>query len=187
LKEYCTQITDFSQDELKLFDEFFELKKFRKRDYILRIGEVCNFIAFINDGSVRHYHIKDGIERTCDISFDNKFITEFNSFNYGSKSVISIQALSDTELFSIEKNKLHKLYRTNSKFEEFGRKMAEMVALRNSQIAMSLASDKPEERYRNLLNENPAIFQKVQQKYIANFLGITPESLSRIRKRTLKT
>lgn len=183
LKEYCSKLTDFSNEELNLLNDYFGIKTFKKKDYILAIGEVCNFIAFINKGSVRHFHIKDGTEITCDISFENTFITEFNSFNLGTKSAISFQTLTDTELFFVRKEGLLDLYRTNAKFEELGRKIAERVAFRNTQIAMSLASDKPEERYRKLLKDNPSIFQKVQQKYIANFLGMTPESLSRIQKR----
>jgi len=66
-----------------------------------------------------------------------------------------------------------------------GRKIAENVAIRNSDIAMSLASDKPEKRYISLLQEKPEIFQRVQQKYIANILGIKPESLSRLQKRII--
>jgi len=123
---------------------------------------------------------------TCDISFDATFITNFISFNKGTKSQIVFQALEDAKLFVIHRDKLHELYQINPKFEQLGRIIAERVAERNMSIAMSLASEKPEERYSNLLKEKPKIFQRVQQKYIANILGIKPESLSRIRKRVLK-
>jgi len=80
---------------------------------------------------------------------------------------------------------LYELYQKNTKFEQLGRKIAEKVAMRNTDIAMSLASDKPEKRYSDLLKERPEIFQRVPQKYIANILGIKPESLSRIQKRII--
>ena len=136
-------------------------------------------------GCIRHFHLKDGEEITCDITFENSFFTEFDSFNFGKKSEIAFQALEPSTILLMEKKSLVELYRSNAKFEELGRKIAENVATRNTAIAMSLASDKPEERYTKLLKENPEIFQRVQQKYIANILGIKPESLSRIRKRVL--
>lgn len=151
----------------------------------MKNGEVCNFIGFLKQGCIRHFHIKDGDEITCDISFEDSFVTEFTSFNTGSKGQIAFQALEDSKLFLISKKQLAQLYQVNPKFEQLGRKIAENVAMRNSDIAMSLASEKPEKRYANLLKEKPEIFQRVQQKYIANILGIKPESLSRIQKRAL--
>ncbi|SHG50823.1 hypothetical protein SAMN05444372_106213 [Flavobacterium micromati] len=97
-----------------------------------------------------------------------------------------MQAIEDTNVIIIRKDNLHILYKECSKYETFGRLMAEQVAQRATDIAMSLSSEKPEERVRNLLAKQTDIFQKVPQKYIANFLGISPESLSRIRKRILQ-
>lgn len=170
---------------MDLLDEYFNEKSIHKKDFLLKSGEVCDFIGFLTRGCIRHFHIKDGNEITCDITFENTFITEFNSFNLRTKSQIAFQALEPSKILLIKKEKLTELYHNNSSFEELGRKIAESVATRNTEIAMSLASEKPEERYANLLKEKPEIFQRVQQKYIANILGIKPESLSRIRKRVL--
>ena len=185
LIKYCKSLVDFSENEISIIKEYFDTETIKKKDFLLQDNEACDFIAFIANGSIRHYHIRDGVEITCDITLDNNFLTEFTSFNNGSKSTILFQALEDTKFQIIKKNKLFELYQINSKFEILGRKIAEKVAMRNTDIAMSLASSKPETRYKELLKEKPEIFQRVQQKYIANFLGITPESLSRIRKRIL--
>lgn len=171
--------------EIDLIENYFTKKSLNKKEFLLEDGEVCDIIWFLQNGSIRHFHFKDGNEITCDISFENTFITEFNSFNTGSKSQICFQALEDSKLLLITKEKLYELYQKNSKFEQLGRKIAEKVAVRNTDIAMSLASEKPEKRYSNLLKEKPEIFQRVQQKYIANVLGVKPESLSRIQKRVL--
>ena len=183
LKKYCLEIVDFTSIEIDLIETYFTKKSLNKKEFLLEDKEVCYFIGFIQTGSIRHFHLKDGDEITCDISFENTFITEFNSFNSGSKSQICFQALEDSSLLLITKKKLYELYQKNSKFEQLGRKIAEKVAMRNTDIAMSLASDKPEKRYSNLLKEKPEIFQRVQQKYIANILGVKPESLNRIQKR----
>jgi len=183
LKNYCQTLTDLSADELLLVDKYFVPKAFTRKSYLLKEGKVCKFIAFIANGSVRHFHVKDGEEKTCDISFENTFITEFRSFTNDIPSNINLQALEDTEVLLINRQSLFELYNECRKYETVGRLMAEKVAFRATEIAMSLSSEMPETRYRNLLAQHPELFQRVQQKYIANFLGITAESLSRIRNR----
>ena len=99
---------------------------------------------------------------------------------------MNLQAMENSSIFLIHKQDLFKLYAECNKYETFGRLMAEQVALRATEIAMSLSSEKPEERFQNLIKKQPNLFQRVPQKYIANFLGISPESLSRIRNRILQ-
>ena len=183
LKIYCNTFVTLTEDELSLVDKYFELNKINKKDFLLQDGNVCNFIGFIAKGTIRHFHIKEGIEKTCDISFENSWVTDFQSFTHNTSSIMNLQAMNDTTVFIIQKKNLYKLYSECSKYETFGRLMAEQVAQRATEIAMSLSSDKPEERFQNLLLKQPDLFQKIPQKYIANFLGVSPESLSRIQKR----
>ncbi len=183
LKKYCKTVISLSDSELKLIDRYFEIKKLKKKDFLLQNGKVCNFIGFIADGTIRHFHIKEGIEKTCDISFENSWVTDFQSFTHNTSCIMNLQAMTDTTVFIIKKENLYKLYNESNKYETFGRLMAEQVAQRATEIAMSLSSDKPEERFQNLLKKQPDLFQRVPQKYIANFLGVSPESLSRIQKR----
>lgn len=182
-KKYCTTIVTLTDSELKLIDTYFEVKDLKKKDFLLQDGKVCNFIGFIANGTIRHFHIKDGVEKTCDISFENSWVTDFQSFTHSTSCIMNLQAMTDTTVFIIKKENLFKLYNECNKFETFGRLMAEQVAQRATEIAMSLSADKPEERFQNLLKKQPDLFQRVPQKYIANFLGISPESLSRIQKR----
>jgi CRP-like cAMP-binding protein len=185
LKIYCKTKVPLTNEELKLIDTYFEAKDVKKKEFLLQDGETCNFIGFIVHGIIRHFHIKDGIERTCDISFENSWVTDFQSFNHNTSCIINLQAMEDTTVFFIRKESLYKLYTDCNKYETFGRLMAEQVAQRATEIAMSLSSDKPEERFQNLIQKRPDLFQRIPQKYIANFLGISPESLSRIRGRIL--
>ncbi len=183
LKKYCTGVVPLTDSDLTLIDTYFEVKELRKKDFLLHDGTVCNFIGFVANGTIRHFHIKDGVEKTCDISFENSWVTDFQSFTHNTSCIMNLQAMEDTTVFVIKKENLYKLYKECNKYETFGRLMAEQVAQRATEIAMSLSSDKPEERFQNLLNKQPNLFQRVPQKYIANFLGISPESLSRIQKR----
>ncbi len=183
LKQYCQQFVSLNADELALIDSYFVTVSIQRHAFLLQEGHICDFIAFVNEGLIRHFHTKDGEERTCDFSFQNRFLTDFTSFTNRVPSIYSLQALQETTLLIIKKENLLRLYQECPKYETFGRLMAEGVAQRATEIAMSLSSQKPEERYKALLQNHPDLFQKVQQKYIANFLGISPESLSRIRRR----
>lgn len=183
LKTYCKQTIPFLDAELGLIDNYFENKSLKKGEYLLESNKVCDFISFITKGAIRHFHIKDGVERTCDISFDNSWVTDFQSFNHGTVGMMNLQAMENTAVALIKKQNLLTLYQECSKYETFGRLMAEQVAQRATEIAMSLSSDKPEERFQNLLRERPDLFQRVPQRFIANLLGVSPESLSRIKNR----
>jgi CRP-like cAMP-binding protein len=186
LKTYCKAVVPLSDDELLLIDTYFEVKQLKKKEFLLQDGKVCNFIGFIVEGTIRHFHIKDGVEKTCDISFENSWTTDFQSFTHNTSGIMNLQALEETKVLIIRKENLYKLYNECRKYETFGRLMAEQVAQRATEIAMSLSSEKPEERFENLMHKQPDLFQRVPQKYIANFLGISPESLSRIRSRVFQ-
>ncbi len=186
LKIYCKTKVPFTEQELNLIDTYFEIKNLQKKEFLLQDGGICNFIGFIASGTVRHFHIKEGIEKTCDISFENSWVTDFQSFTHNTSSIMNLQAMENTSACVIKKENLFKLYAICNKYETFGRLMAEQVAQRATEIAMSLSSDKPEERFQNLIKKQPDLFQRVPQKYIANFLGVSPESLSRIRNRIIK-
>lgn len=183
LKIYCKKLVPLEVDELNLIDFYFELKELKKKEFLLDEGKICNFLAYVEKGTIRHFHIKDGIEKTCDISFENSWVTDFQSFTHNTSCIMNLQALENTTVFLIKKEDLSELYDKCNKYETFGRIMVEQVVQRATEIAMSLSSEKPEERFQNLLRRQPDLLQKVPQKYIANFIGISPESLSRIRKR----
>jgi CRP-like cAMP-binding protein len=183
LKAYCKNIVPLNDEELKLLDSNFEAKQLKKKEFLLENGKTCNFIGFIEQGTIRHFHIKDGVEKTCDISFENSWVTDFHSFRHNTPCIMNFQAMENSTLLLIKRENLYQLYKECNKFETFGRLMAEQVAQRSTEIAMSLSADKPEERFENLIKKQPDLFLRVPQKYIANFLGISPESLSRIRSR----
>lgn len=183
LKKYCQNLIPFSENELDIIDDYFKVKTLKKKEFLLQNENICDFVAFVNSGSIRHFHIKNGDEKTCDISFENNWVTDFQSFIYETPAIMNLQAMEETTVYFIKKQNLYDLYKQYPNYESFGRLMAENVAQRATEIAMSLSSEKPEERFQNLLIKQPDLFQRIPQKYIANFLGISPESISRIQKR----
>ena len=186
LKQYCRTKVPLTSKELDLIDKYFEVITLKKKDFLLRDGKVCNFLGFVASGNIRHFHIKDGTEKTCNISFENSWVTDFQSFINEIPCIMNLQAMETCSIQVIKKQHLLQLYSECPKYETFGRLMAEQVAQRATEIAMSFSSEKPEERFNNLINKQPDLFQRVPQKYIANFLGISAESLSRIRNRLIK-
>jgi CRP-like cAMP-binding protein len=185
LKTYCRSLIPLADEELQLIDVYFETKSLKKKELLLEDGKICNFVGFIAEGSVRHFYLKDGVEKTCDLSFEYAWVTDFQSFTSRTPAIMNLQAMAATVIFLIRKEKLDHLYKVCPKYETFGRLMAEQVAQRATAIAMSLSADKPEERFKKLFHDQPDLFQRIPQKYIANFLGVGPESLSRIRNRII--
>ena len=183
LLNYCSKFIKLTESDKKAIELNFKSIKLKRKDFLLKEGMVCDFVAFLNSGVIRHYHIKDGNEITCDITLSNNFITDFKSLTQNSPSTYYFQILKEAELYLINKNDLFRIYVENRNIESFGRIMAEQIAVRTIDIAMSLSSEKPEERVRKLIEQRPELFQQVPQKYLANLLGISPESLSRIRAR----
>jgi CRP-like cAMP-binding protein len=183
LFEYCSAFIHLTEIDKKAIALNFEPLTLKRKAYLLQEGEVCDFVAFLSSGVIRHFHIKDGEERTCDITLKNSFITDYKSLIENIPSNYYFQIMKDAELFVIKKQALFQLYQENKNIESLGRIMAEQVALRTIDMAMSLSSEKPEERVNKLLKHRPDLFQEVPQRYLATILGISPESLSRIRGR----
>lgn len=186
LIKYCSQFVPLTDSDRETIVASFKPVELKRKDFLLSEGKKCNFIAFVNSGIIRHFHIKNGTEITCDITLPLSFITDFRSFLQDIPSTYNFQILKNAELLLVSKKELLQLYERSKTFETLGRMMAEQVAQRAIDIAMSLASDKPEERVNKLIVERPDLFQEVPQRYIANLLGISPESLSRIRARQSK-
>jgi CRP-like cAMP-binding protein len=183
LINYCSSFIALSTIDKEAIALNFKHTTIKRNDFLLKEGKVCDFIAYLNSGVIRHYHLKDGKEITCDVTLKNSFITDFKSFTQSSPSDYNFQILKNADLFIIKKKELSELYNNYKNIESLGRIMAEQVALRAIDIAKSLSSDKPKDRVEKLIFQRPDLFQEVPQRYLANLIGISPESLSRIRAR----
>lgn len=183
LLQYVSKFIQLTPMDKEAIELNFKPIVLKRKDFLLEENRVCDFVAFLNSGVIRHYHVKDGNEITCDITLNNNFLTDFKSLTQNAPSKYYFQVLKDAELLVIAKSDLYRLYVENRNIESFGRMMAEHVAQRTIEKAMSLSSEKPEERVEKLVKGRPELFQEVPQRYLANLLGISPESLSRIRAR----
>ncbi len=176
-------IVSLNKEEETTFLNILEVKQFKKKDYLLREGQVCNKITFLNKGSARLFYNVEGTEKTIQFFFENSWHTDYASFLTGKPTIENLQALEDTEVVQFLKNDLQKLYKDIPKFERVGRVFAENAFLSVSQLNQMKTNEEPERRYLNLLKKRPELIQRIPQHYIASYLGIQPETLSRIRKR----
>ena len=161
-----------TEDEKQLCKSFFTPKKLRKRQYILQEGDVCKYVAFVEKGMLRSYTIDDkGNEHIMQFAFEGWWISDHYSFLTGEPAVYNIDALEDSELLLLSRQA-----------ERYFRILLQNNLIATQRRLISSHSHSAEERYNELINGCPTIPQRVPQHMMASFLGITPETLSRIRK-----
>lgn len=186
IKSSIDSIISLTDEEFIVFSDSFEVKALNKNEFFLEEGHICNFIGFVNHGVLIYFKsIDDGNEVTTDFAFGGDWVTNNLSRLNNSPSLINIKAIEDSELLIIKQSVLEDLYIKIPKIERLGRILMEQSYLKIVQLSIDLQVLSATERYKNLLMKHPGIFQKVQLYHIANYLGIAPKSLSRIRKEIL--
>jgi CRP-like cAMP-binding protein len=186
LTTYLKRNLNLETDLIEKFVSEFSFEKIKSKEYFLRIGSICNKIAFINRGAMYCVYNKDGIDRIDEFSFENEFITDYLSFLTGIPADKDIICLEDCKLLTINKASLEKLYKEDIRFERLGRLMAEGLFINWHLKAKSLFMDDAETRYYQLTSNKPDLVQRVPQYMIASYLNVTPETISRIRKKAAK-
>lgn len=183
IKSSIGSIVSLTDDELSIFCDFLEVKTLNKNEFFLEEGQICNYIGFVKKGGLIYFKSMDnGNEITTDFAFEGDWVTVNQSRLNNSPSLISIKAIEDTEILVIKQQDLSDLYIKIPKIERLGRILMEQAYLKIVQQSVDLQVLTATERYENLLRSFPEIFQRVQLYHIANYLGIAPKSLSRIRK-----
>ena len=183
IKSNIDPIVLLTDEELLVCCNSFELKKLKKNEYFLEEGQICNYIGLVNQGILIYFKSLDnGNEVTTDFAFEGDWVTNNLSRLNNTPSLITIKAIEPTELWVIEQLDLSELYIKIPKTERLGRILMEQAYLRIVQQSIGLQVLSAKKRYENLLLKFPEIFQRVQLYHIANYLGIAPKSLSRIRK-----
>lgn len=157
-------------------------KKVKKNDYLLQPGQVCRDLIFVREGCLRLYYISNEIETSVWFSFKNSSAIEIASFISEQPTNYFLQAIEDSEVLLLTKVELNKLYNEYPKLHEMMKNFLEDVVLNLIDRFTSLQRDTAEERYLHLLSK-PDYLQKIPQKYLASFIGVTPTSLSRIRRK----
>ncbi|RZK64894.1 MAG: Crp/Fnr family transcriptional regulator, partial [Pedobacter sp.] len=181
--ESIQNVITLSPAEQCLVTALFKEKSYKKGDFFLEGGQVCKQVGFVTKGLLRYYINHDGADKTYDFAQENNFVCNYESFLPQTASTKIIQALEDCALLVISYTDLQTFYRSVEGAERFGRLVIEQVFLQTLQDLSSFYTDSPEIRYEKFLKKHPNLQQRVSQYHIASFVGVKPQSLSRIRKR----
>ncbi len=187
LRKQITVFSSITDTDWEMLLPFLELKQLRKNELFIAEGKRANEIGLVITGMFRQYYTKDGEEKTTYFFFEQHFISAYISCITGKPSLVTIEALSDASYVSFSFTKMNELLYSSMAWQKFGRLIAEYTMIGLEERMVSLLLQSPEERYVELLNSNKIkIIERIPQQYIANYLGITPVSMSRIRNRLLK-
>src|SRR5258706_14976547 len=168
--------------EMELVRKAFAPKKIRKKQYLLQEGEVCKYAAFIVKGAMRQYSIDDkGAEHIVGLSVENWWVSDRESFVMLTPSVYNIDAWEDTEMLLVTRADLNLLDQIPA-ITQMIRKMDERHSIANQRRLNASISLPAEKRYDDFVSCYPEFLQRFPQHIIASYLGITKETLSRIRK-----
>lgn len=187
LRNNIEKFVKLSDKDWNLLLPHLKTRKLKKAELFAEAGKVANEIGFVLDGMLRHYYLKDGEEKTTYFYFENHLVAAYISCIMKQPSLMSIQALSDCEILTFPYSVLQDLMEKNMSWQKFGRLLAEYLAIGLEERMVGLLILSPEERYLELIKGNKTkIIERIPQHYIANYLGLTPVSLSRIRNRVMK-
>jgi CRP-like cAMP-binding protein len=183
LIEAIKQYVSLNDDDIELIKKLFVIKELRKNDFFIQPGKVCDNFAFIKKGLFRHSIFNDeGEEKTIYFSSDNDFICDYESFISRMVSKKSITAIEDTTIACISYSNMQVFYNEVSSGERFGRLYLEKIYVKVINHIISMHTDSAGQIYLNFLSSYRHIQQRIPQYHIASFVGVTPQSLSRIRR-----
>lgn len=183
IREYFEQTIKLSDEDWSFFASKLTKATFPKKHRLLHAGQTENYLSFIESGMVRYYLSKEEEELTFAFSFERSFVSGYNSFLTQAPSVYNIETLTPAKLWRLSYSDLQSIYRETAAGNAIGRQASEDLFLKKSQRELSLLNESAEERYLNLFTERPQLIREIPLKYIASYIGITPQALSRIRKR----
>ena len=183
IREYLECMTSLSDEDWRIFSSKLTQHVIPQKTVILKTGQIENYLSFMETGIVRYYIPKDDNDLTFAFTFENSFVSAYDSFLTRAPSTYQIQTLTDTTLWSLTHQNLQEIYAETEIGNTIGRLAGEDIFLKKSKRELSLLNDTAEQRYLNLFTEQPHLIRQIPLKYIASYIGITPQGLSRIRRR----
>jgi len=183
-KDHVRSFASFKTETWELIESILEIHQFKKGEYSLEEGKICRHIDFIYKGSFRAFTNKDGEDITTGLHLENICLTNMKSLSAGTPSHLYLQAMEESITARLYKDKLIGLYDRSSELQSLGRSILEGMIIAENELKEMYTLYDPEERYLFLLKRSPEILQRFSLQYVASFLGIRRETLSRIRSRS---
>ena len=185
LLDNIRSLITLSGAEIDIVTSLFKKKTYKKGEFFLAEGQICKQVGYVHTGLMRYYINHDGEEKTYAFSQEDEYVCNYESFLPQSPSSKIIQALEDSQVFLISHSDLQLLYARVSQGERYGRIAIEAVFLQLLKDINSFYTESPQARYERFLKNHEDLQQRISQYHIASFVGVKPQSLSRIRKRIL--
>lgn len=184
LKIFIEKYTFLPTEDWARIAACFEFKKIEKETILLKEGQVCRHLYFLEKGLLRYYIIKDGTETTKFFTDAPYCFTSQVSFTGEIPAKENIQAIEESYLYQITLSQANELLQLDS-WNTFVRKLIQEVQFYTEQILEEIQTETAEFRYLKLIEQNPKLLQRIPLKYLASYYGIAPQSLSRIRKKVM--
>lgn len=184
--QLISRFLELTTDEADAFAECIPIKTFKKGDLLLSEGQVSRDSYFVIEGCVRKYYIIDGEERTTEFYVEDESIASLQSYKNRTPANHYFECVEDCRLAVLNYDKEQELFKRVPKYEALCRMSMENDFGEQQEALAKFITSSPEERYKNLLETRPDLVQRVPQYHLASYLGVKPESLSRIRKRLTK-
>ncbi|NSL87934.1 Crp/Fnr family transcriptional regulator [Chitinophaga solisilvae] len=182
LKQALTDILQDDNDGWPLFKDILQDVSFQTGDYLSPAGKNASAIYYLTGGIVRAFTLHDGKDICMDFAFPGMFTCSYASFITQTPAIVSLEAVTPVTGYAFHYENLQDLYRRSHTCEKAGRLIAEQQYLRKYQRELDFLQLSAQERYLQLLRQHPEVVQHIPIKQIASYLGIEPQSLSRIRK-----
>jgi len=174
---------DISCEEVDKFKSYFKSDKVKKKRHLFTSGEICKYMYFVEKGLLREYYLDEkGEDITIQFGFEEHWVGDLYSYFSGEKSNLNVEALEDTQFLYLARDDFERALLSIPKLERFFRLLIQKAYVTTQQRLARIFTEDAAERYYNLVKRRPDIISRVPQYHIASFLGIKPQSLSRIRK-----
>lgn len=187
---FFSQVKDkvlLSEAEQKLVKTFFSPKKIRKKQYLLQEGNICRHLAFVEKGLLRSYNVDEkGIEHMIHFAWEGWWMADMLSFLSNEPSTYHIDAIEDAELLLISQTDFEEMLLKVPVMERYFRILFQNNIISKERRLISSISNSAEEKYIHLTATNPELIKRIPQQLVASYLGITPETLSRVKKKLTK-
>ncbi|OIQ21088.1 MAG: hypothetical protein BM557_04850 [Flavobacterium sp. MedPE-SWcel] len=183
LKIFTSRFCELSDNELEELSQIFKPTPIKRLDHLTTEGNNLNEIFFIAEGIFRGYHLKDGVEYTTNFYFSPSIITDLIAIRSKEPTVLNIQALKNADCYTADFNELESLINQHVNIQILFYKLIEHLFIVKTKRERSFIHNSPEERYIKLFSERPKVIAEMPLQYIASYIGIKPETLSRIRKK----
>lgn len=185
LKQQMEKQVVLSPEAWSVFKSAWQPVHLAKNQILTDFGEVERYFYYVHSGVIRAYFLKDGEDYNVGFSYDGDFSGVYDSFVMQKPANFCLETISDFYGIRISYDALQKLYDEHKIFERWGRLFNQMIMVGFGIWTRSILADTAEERFIRLFEQSPQVFQIIPQKHLASYLGMTPETFSRMRKKTM--